>query len=75
MVFTEKIVEFLKGKPNYTADYHELRAVIGDETGAILKKLSKTADFSKFIQSNVVSINMTIIFLKIIINVYVHILI
>lgn len=56
LVLTEKIVEYLKTRPNYTADYHELRVVIGDAKGMVLKKLSKTADFTRFVQTNVVSL-------------------
>lgn len=56
LVFTEKIVEYLKTKPNYTADYHELRVTIGDTTGIILKKLAKSLDFLRFVQPNVVDL-------------------
>lgn len=47
--WTERIVEFLKGKVNFLADYEDVRNEIGGTT--LPKKLFKTPDFLRFVKA------------------------
>ncbi|XP_034239860.1 general transcription factor 3C polypeptide 1 [Thrips palmi] len=51
--WTERIVEFLRGKVNFLADYEEVRNEIGGTT--LPKKLFKTPDFLRFVKSEKVT--------------------
>lgn len=48
---TEKVVEFLKTKPNFMAEYDAVRNEIGGTSTP--KKLFKTPDFLRFVKSEV----------------------
>lgn len=51
---TAEVVEILREKPNYMAEYDEVRKRMGVES--ITKKLFKTTEFQKFVRTDVVSL-------------------
>ncbi|XP_046395465.1 general transcription factor 3C polypeptide 1 isoform X2 [Ischnura elegans] len=51
LVLTKKVVEILKAQPGYFAEYEEIRQILGIVYS--LKKLTKTAEFQKFVRSDV----------------------
>lgn len=52
---TAEVVEILREKPNYMAEYDEIKKRIGLESST--KKLFKTSEFQKFVRTDVVSIH------------------
>lgn len=52
MILTEKVVEILKNKPNCMAEYDEIKAELGLKIKDTVKKLLKTADFQKFVNTD-----------------------
>lgn len=57
MILTEKVVEILKNKPNCMAEYDEIKAELGLKIKDTVKKLLKTSDFQKFVNTDLVSFN------------------
>lgn len=55
MILTEKVVEILKNKQNCMAEYDEIKAELGLKMKDTVKKLLKTSDFQKFVNTDLVS--------------------
>lgn len=52
----EKIVEVLKQKPNYMAEYHKIKDLFDASTQMSMRRLMKNSFFQKLVSSDLVSL-------------------
>lgn len=56
MVITEKIIEILKTKLHYMAEYQEIKAQFDENLQMYLRRLLKNPFFLKFVSSDMVNV-------------------
>lgn len=64
MAMTEKVIEILKTKPNYIAEYQEVKSQFDKNLRDYMRRLMKNSFFLKFISSHSVSLSIFFVLSK-----------
>lgn len=57
IIVLERIIEILKAKPNFMAEYQEVKDAFDENTNKFLRRLYKTSFFQKYVLTDTVSVN------------------
>lgn len=63
MITMEKIINYLKSKPNCMAEYQDVKRQFDDEYQRYLKRLFKSSFFHKFVTTDTVSTRPNVMYL------------